>query len=704
MSDEEKARENYESYRFCRVNGHDDFLRRAEVGFDFYAGRQWSPEEIREMRESNRPYLTINQMFRTLDSIVGEMLYSTGDVRFTPKSVDAQDGAADGLEKIWVDANQRSKTQYFEPQLLLDGLLTGRGFYDIRMEFDDNLMGWMKLTRKRPQNIILHPYLTSRDPDEWPEVYETRYASLDEVALMYGQAAANEIKAAGQCDFLSPEDRYEERLLSTRLNSTGFGYFDPQQLSDQTYLRTRRLIERQYRSVAYKEFFIDPPTGEMSEVPENWDRNRIARMRELSGCEVIRRRASTIRWRVTCDRFVLHDEDSPYKHFTVVPFFPWFVDGHTMSLGENLVDMSRMTNKLYSQYLHILNSAANSGWKVKTGSLKNMNEADLETRGAKTGLVAVLDAPEDLQRIEPGQLPNGHDTLAATIRAMFDDISGYTNTMKGADRADAAGKAIDSKIARGAVNLATAYNAIYHAKTMLAERSVNLAQTYYNETRFLRLSGGYGAPDGVTTINQPTPEGKFLNDITVGTFDVTVIPAPQRETVEQNTFQQLMEMRKELGVAIPDSVLLEYSAVPNKKRVIEEIQNAGGTPEQQAKQAQLAEQMQQAELDANMAAAENSRAQAQLALSRAGKAQVEAQRDPNETRAALDAARLQAEQERDARSHELEKRGQDIDAAAKLTDMELTHQRELKKIQESAKQKAAKVAAPKSKQPPKTRK
>src|SRR5690348_6010838 len=115
MSDEEKARENYECYRFCRVNGHEDFLRRSEVGYDFYANRQWSAEEMREMRESNRPSLTINQMFRTLDSIVGEMLYSTGDVRFTPKSVDAQDGAADALDKIWVDANQRSKTQFFEP-------------------------------------------------------------------------------------------------------------------------------------------------------------------------------------------------------------------------------------------------------------------------------------------------------------------------------------------------------------------------------------------------------------------------------------------------------------------------------------------------------------------------------------------------------------------------------------------------------------
>lgn len=700
MSQEDKARDNYEFYRYCRANGHDDYLRRSELGYQFYTNNQWSPEEKADMIATNRPALTINQLFRTLDSIVGEMLYSTGDVRFTPSSIDAQDDAADALDKIWVNTTQRSRMQYFEPQLLLDALLTGRGYYDIRMDFDNQLMGNIKITHKRPQNIVLHPQITSRDPDTWPEYYETRYSSLDEIGLMYGTAAAKEIQDAGQSQFISPEDRYEERMLSSKLSNTGMGYYDAQQLQKQTYVKTRRLIERQYRAVKYKEFFVDQPTGEMSEVPENWDRNRIAHMREASGVEVIRRRASTIRWTVTCDRFVLHDEDSPYNHFTIVPYFPWFVDGYTMSLGENLIDMQRMTNKLYSQYLHILNTAANSGWKVKKGSLQNMTEDDLETRGAKTGLIAVLDDINDLERIEPGQLPQGHDTLASTVRAMFDDVSGYTNTMKGADRADAAGKAIDAKIARGAVNLATAYNGIYHAKTMLAERALDLAQTYYTETRFLRINQGYGQPSAATTINQPTPEGTFLNDITIGKYDVSVVPAPQRDTVDQNAFQQLSEMRTEMGIQIPDEVMIEFSAVPNKKKVIDGIK-----AQTDPAAAQLAQEMQQAELADKQASAANSNAQAKLALSRAGKADVDAQApDANQQRTAMDAARLQAEQQRDQTSAGLVKRKQDLDTSAKLTELQLSHQREMHKIttsKEIAKTKAAQKpkAAPKPKQP-----
>ena len=74
----------------------------------------------------------------------------------------------------------------------------------------------------------------------------------------------------------------------------------------------------------------------------------------------------------------------------------------------------------------------------------------------------------------------------------------------------------------------------------------------------------------------------------------------------------------------------------------------------------------------------------------------------------MDAARLEAERERDQTSAGLVKRKQDLDAAGKLTEADMTHQREMTKIaaqERMAKIKAAQKpkAAPKSKQPPKKR-
>jgi len=680
MSDEDKAYDNYRYYEYCRANGHDPYLLRTETGLNFFVGQQWSMEELAEMRESNRPALTINQFFRDMDSIVGEMVYSTGDVRFSPSDAGDED-ISDVLDKLYCSITAQNKLEYIEPRVLFMGMLSGRGYFRTRVEFDDQMMGQIKLSAPRPQNVVLNPEIDDPDPDTWPEVFTTRFVNMDMIALTYGDAAAKEIEGTPQADWLSPYDSVAERELSQRLN--GGTFYDPSN-GDPRLLRCRRLIEREYRTLKYKDFFVDTSTGDMSEVPENWDRERVGRLVQLTGVNVIKRRTQTIRWTVSCDRFLLHDEDSPYKHFTVVPFFPYFIDGYTMGLGDQLVDLQRFTNKLYSQELHILNSAANSGWKVQQNSLKNMTEEELEQRGAKTGIVAVLDDVEHLQRIEPGELPSGHDHLAQTIDGKFHQISGYTEAMQGAASTEATGKALDFRAARGSVNLATAYKALYFTKTLIAEHIRDLAQTFYTETRLLRYTNGVTNESGVMTINQPTPEGRMLNDVTTGKYDATVVPAPSRDTVQQTTFAQLKEMRQDLGMMIPDEVLLQYSSIPQKSAVIQAVKEAQGDQNAQQQQQALQQALMQAELAAKQASSVNSAAQADLAHARAAKALADARNDPAGQRIALDQNRLLLEHARDMTRIAHDRQKSDKDTALSLTDMELQHRREMAKMQQEA--------------------
>lgn len=692
MSDEDKAWDNYRYYMYCREQGHDQFLREAERAFLFYVGRHWTVEEESEMRQSGRPTLTLNQFFRNLDSIVGEMIYGTGDVRFTPTDLQGGDDVSTVLDKLYLNTTQLNKVQYLEPSLILEGLLTGRAYYDVRVDFDEQLQGQIKIARKRSQNVVLNPTIESPDPDTWPEVYETSMVSLNDIAFSYGDAAAKEIGDTPQSDWLSPYDQANERLLSMQMaGSLYFSDFSGLHVGDPKLLKVRRLINRQYKELRYKEHFVDVQTGDMSPIPKEWDRNKISRVLEATGMQVIKRRTNVIKWRVSCDRFLLHDDESPYQHFTIVPFFPYFVDGYPMALGEQLIDMQRMTNKLYSQVLHILNSAANSGWKVKQGALKNMTMEELQTRGAETGLVAELDDIGNLERIQPGQLPTGHDSLAQTLGTMFKEISGYTTTMQGADRADAAAKAIDAKISRGQVNLATAYNSLYHTKTMIAQRVRDYAQDFYTETRLLHITHDMSGQTTPMPINQPTAEGRVLNDITVGKYDVTVVPAPSRETVMQTAFEQLYEMRKELGVQIPDSVLIQYSALPEKTQVLEAINNNTDPQAAQRKQ-QSDEALQQADIASKQAAAQNSQAQGKLAMARAHKAIVDSQSDPNAARLALDKQRLLIEQQRDQRQADQQDRQSHIDTSLELTKMQLDHQRQTRQLDQQRAQQNTQAA------------
>jgi hypothetical protein len=683
-SDETKAQDQYQYYQYCRQQGHDLYLREAEIASAYYIGRQWSDPEVAEMRESNRPVLTLNQFFRALDSIVGEMIYATGDVRFTPTDTQGSDDVSDIWDKIYMDVMRQNRLQYNEPSVILQGLLTGRGYWDMRVNFDDNMQGQISLKPKRPQNVVLNPTIESPDPDTWPEVFETSMVSIDDIAYSYGDAVAQDISDTPQSDWLSPYDQANERLLSMRVNgSLYFSDFSGLNMGDPRVIKCRRLISRQYRELRYKEHFIDTQTGDMSVIPPEWDRNKIARVLEMTpGLSTIKRRAKVIRWRVSCDRWLLHDAESPYNHFTIVPFFPYFVDGYPMSLGNQLVDMQRFTNKLYSQILHILNSAANSGWKVKQGNLLNMTMEELETRGAQTGLVAEVKEMDGLERIEPGTMPVGHEKLAEAIQTIFKEVSGYTETMQGKDRADASAKSIDSKLARGQVNLANAYNALYHTKTMIAQRVVDYAQDYYTETRVMHIAHDMTNGTRPMVINQPTPEGKVLNDITVGKYDVTVVPAPSRETVQQTAFQQLYDMRKDLNVQIPDNVLIQYSAIPEKTLILEAIQN-NTDPQAAQRQQQLQDQLQQADVAKKQAEATNSQAQAQLAQARAGKATSEAQYNPQKDRIALDRDRMNLEAQRNQRLDQEASHKNDRDAALKLTDMDLKHRREMRQQQET---------------------
>jgi hypothetical protein len=74
-----------------------------------------------------------------------------------------------------------------------------------------------------------------------------------------------------------------------------------------------------------------------------------------------------IRWTVVADNVVLHDDWSPYKHFTVVPYFPYFRRGRTSAWWRTCSARRSCSTKSRRQELHVVNTTANSGWMVKKG-------------------------------------------------------------------------------------------------------------------------------------------------------------------------------------------------------------------------------------------------------------------------------------------------------------------------------------------------
>ena len=98
----------------------------------------------------------------------------------------------------------------------------------------------------------------------------------------------------------------------------------------------------------------------------------------------------------------------------------------------NLLSPQEQLNKIESQELHIVNTTANSGWMVESGSLVGMTADDLEEHGAETGLVLEYQrGTTPPTKITPNQIPTGLDRIAAKAAGNIKVISGVNDSMLG---------------------------------------------------------------------------------------------------------------------------------------------------------------------------------------------------------------------------------------------------------------------------------
>jgi hypothetical protein len=636
------ALSNYEAFSYFYDNGHRSYIERINKTYDFVRGRQWNAVDKARLDAQGRPALTVNQLLPTYAVILGEFLANRADVTFLPVK-DGSDEVADALSRLWINTANNNKLDWYELMVIERGLLAGRGYIDMRVDFDNQMQGEIVMRAPRPHSVMLDPDLDSPFTKDWPQVVESRWMTLVEIENLFGTETAERVKFVGAENMLGSQSVYER---PNRRDMPSRGNIDP------AYNKQYRVIDRQHRLVRTGEWFVDVDSGDMREVPDGWPRNRIAEfLRRYPQVAITKRQYKDVRWTVSIDHISLHDDWSPYDDFTIVPYFPFFLDGEPVSLFEQLLGSQELLNKSLSQELHILNTSSNSGWKYKSGALVGMTREDLERRGAETGLVIEIagDPDKDLVKIQPNNVPTGHDRMSFKAAENIKTISLVSDTMRGFDREDVSSKAILAKSARSSISLALAFNGMNRLRQDLAERALGMFQQFYVEPRLLSITGGSSIEPKSEQfgINQPTPEGTIATDLQLGKYSVVVTPAPSRATINESEFQELTQLR-ELGVPVPADAFLEASHIPNKKRLLQAIRGlSGGEDPAAADMAQRKAEQEQAQLEAQVAQADMAlkQANANLANARAEKIGEDAQNVPNEQ--ALKEAQHAAQVERD---------------------------------------------------------
>ena len=609
-------------FRYCVERGHHDFVKKADKCDKFFAGEQWEQSDLDALSAARRPALTINKIISTISTLQGEQIYNRNEVLFRP-STGAQPMTAEALSKVWMQIAQQNQLPWVRSDVFADGVIRSRGFYDVRLNFTGSMMGEVSISQLNSKNVVIDPDAEEYDPDFWSDCFITKWLTYQDIATLYSTADAEYLKDRDGTVFPYAYDSIEK--VRDRFSGVGGGDFGGSfnGYGDQDKSGVRRnirAIERQYRKLVKQKHFVDVETGDTNPVPESWDRNRIALMMEKAGgtINVINKQVRRIRWTVTADHVVLHDDWSPYKHFTIVPYFPQFRYGRTIGVVENLLSSQEMLNKVSSQELHVVNTTANSGWKLKAGTLRNMTIEDLEIRGAETGLVLELNDITDAEKITPNATPSGLDRISFKAEEHIKTISNISDSMQGNDREDVAAKAIAYKTQRGSVNMTKVLDNLERTDWILARNVLALVQEYYTEPRIVHITH-----DDVTQeaeqieVNVEQPSGAILNDLTLGEYNIVITSTPYRASMEDSQFEQAKALR-ELGVKIPDSVLIENSRMLRRSEIVKQMQAEAESPQAQ-EEAALNMRHLSATVGKTEAEVEDKRADTKLKLARAGK-------------------------------------------------------------------------------------
>lgn len=589
----QKAWENWSSYVRARdTRKHKDYLSIAEKSEQFYIGNQWTTEDLKKLKEEGRPALTINMILPTINSMIGEQTTRRIDLRFKPGE-DGDPNTASALTKIALAIKQQNNLEWLESRMFTLGLVRERAYYDVRMNWDNPAKGRVDITLEHPSDVIPDPDAKDYNPNTWNRVFVTRWYSVDEIANQWGKdkAKAVEYTAAVSSGYGDDSLQYYPPKFGDDIGRVSDYDLNTE---ERKRLKTVRVVEQQYFQYRKVYYLVHPETGEMRELKQQVTNEEAQMLAQRMGMFLHRKMERRVRWTISADNVLLFDGWSPYRSLTIIPFFSYFIEGTPFGPIRNLFSPQEQLNKISSQELHIINTTANSGWVVEQNSLANMTEDELRQYGSKSGITLVYrPGKTPPQKIKPNSVPSGHDRITQKSIANIKIISGISDAMLGTESPEVSGVALEKKQNRGLVQQAPIKANLDFTRYLLGKKILELVQDFYTETREVQYIDEYaaGEPQETVTINEPTEDG-YMNDPSVGSYDVVVSTMPSRDNFEDEQFAQMLNMRN-IGIQIPDYRIAAASNLRDKAEISQELQAlAGLTPPSEEEQA-IAQQQQE---------------------------------------------------------------------------------------------------------------
>jgi hypothetical protein len=175
---------------------HTNWAEPAKKCVDMFEGRQYTASQIAEAARQGRPLFKFNVIKPLVNLILGYQRQNKTDITFAPGQDSLSvEKTAEALSRLEKSISQGCELDFIDCEVFLDGLLTGRGWYDTRLDWKDNDLGTIKTKARDPFLVKPDPDADTYDIGESASYITTeRYVSVDEIECSFGKKVSQLIK------------------------------------------------------------------------------------------------------------------------------------------------------------------------------------------------------------------------------------------------------------------------------------------------------------------------------------------------------------------------------------------------------------------------------------------------------------------------------------------------------------------------------
>ena len=580
------------SFYADNINMNQYFWAEADTDVRFESSDQslWS-ELYGAMPISRRRQFNFNRIRPIVNMISGCQRRNRKSTIVTPVEAGDEE-TADQFTKILMWNDQQEGVLETISKAFHSSLITGMSFLHVWVDYRyDPINGDIRVDALPYNAFLVDPFFRKLDLSDcngiWKRSYVTKRQAIgllpaksDELMGLSGNEAKD-----GKFHFMPEAYNYNLRDLFTY---------------DEFY----------YRATREQRIVVDTKTGKTIEwIHEDEDglKQFLATFPQLT---IIKNQVPTVQMAIVVQGKVQYDgpcltgDDWPFipvvSYYT--PESP-YIYNRVQGIVRSMRDPQFLYNRFLISIADILESQVTSGFKYKENAL--VNPADVFMTGAGKGIALKEEAQmTDVEKIPPAEAGQSAFQLAEILSGEMFKVTGANEELMGSAVDEKAGILSMLRQGAGLTTLQGVFDNLDYAQKQLGRLRLKVIQNNFNPAKVKRIIAG-----------EPTQQ---FYDKVFGKYDAEVEEGLNTTTQRQMQFAQLIQL-KELGIPIPDDVMVGAVTIQNKKEIMDSLKR------QSEQTAQMQQQQQQVAMQELQAREELARARAQadrgLAVERVSRVQ-----------------------------------------------------------------------------------